>query len=415
MNSKTPRLRYNIIALGLVQAANYVIPLVTLPYLTRVLGIEAYGQVAFAQVLMAYFILFTDFGFAWSATRHIAAHRQDKTHLSRVFINTWTAQWLLLCAAAMAASLIIPFVGNLNEHSRLYAAAFTLVIGSACFPAWLLQGLERLREVAFIQITTRLLGLIPLFFLVKSAEDTVKVMLIQGGSVIAGGLMCVYWIHQKKLVDWHKPSWKQTAQALKDGMPMFGSRLSISLYTTLVPLVLGSVAGSTAVGYFSIADKLRSAAQSMLSPITQALYPRMSHLFSKDPKMAQSLLKRSGMLVCGVAGSASFALWLLSDWLIWLLAGDGYAPAAQVLRWLALLPLVVGMSNLMGVQYMLPKQMNKAFNAILALASIFSLSIVYILINANSANGAAQTLLAVECFVTLSMLLYILKKKFSRK
>jgi PST family polysaccharide transporter len=153
----------------------------------------------------------------------------------------------------------------------------------------------------------------------------------------------------------------------------------------------------------------------MLSPVTQALYPRMSHLFSKDPKMAKSLLRRSGMLVCGVAGSTSFALWLLSDWLIWLLAGDGYAPAAQVLRWLALLPLVVGMSNLMGVQYMLPKQMNKAFNAILALASIFSLSIVYISINANSANGAAQTLLAVECFVTLSMLLYILKKKFSQK
>ncbi len=81
---KTPRLRDNIMALGVVQLSNYAIPLITLPYLTRVLGPEAYGKVAFAQVLMAYFILLTDYGFSWSATRKISAHRAERAYISEV-------------------------------------------------------------------------------------------------------------------------------------------------------------------------------------------------------------------------------------------------------------------------------------------------------------------------------------------
>ena len=229
---KQPRLRDNILALGVVQLSNYAIPLITLPYLTRVLGPEAYGKVAFAQVLMAYFILLTDYGFSWSATRKISAHRAERAYISRVFVGTWTAQWLLVFGAAALATVIVWASARLRPDAWMYAAAFTVVLGNALFPIWFLQGLERLKVVAGLQLFTRLLALIPIFMFVKEPADAVYVPAIQGGGVMLGGVLALGWIKHKNLLDWHWGGWRAAMQELAEGLPLFGSRISISLYTT---------------------------------------------------------------------------------------------------------------------------------------------------------------------------------------
>lgn len=397
------RLRHNITALGLVQIANYAIPLITLPYLTRILGTEAYGQVAFAQAVMAYFLLVTDYGFSWSATRKIAARRDDRVFVSRVFLGTWAAQWLLLVLSAGVAAIAIFASDRMRGESALYAAAFSAVLGNVLFPVWFLQGLERMREVAAIQVATRLLALLPLFTLVRVPEDAVVVLVIQGGAGVLGGLLSLCWIRQRRLIDWRWPSWRVLVQELREGGPLFGSRIAISLYTILVPLALGWMAGPVAVGYFALADKVRTAAQSCLTPLSQALFPRMSHLYANDPEAAFVLLKRSAFVVVLVSGAVSILLWWLADALVLLLAGPGFAPAAEVLRWVAFLPLVIGLSNLLGVQVMLPKQLNRPFNVILTSVGVVGLLIVWPLVDALQATGAAQTMLVTELLVTCSM------------
>lgn len=397
------RLRHNITALGLVQIANYAIPLITLPYLTRVLGTEAYGQVAFAQAVMAYFLLVTDYGFSWSATRKIAARREDRAFVSHVFAGTWAAQWLLLSISAALATIAVLAIDRMRGDAVLYAAAFSAVLGNVLFPVWFLQGLERMREVAVIQMVTRLLALLPLFIFVKTPADAVVVLAIQGGAGVLGGLLSLYWIRQERLIDWRWPGRHALVQELREGGALFGSRISISLYTILVPLALGWMAGPVAVGYFALADKIRNAAQSCLAPLSQALFPRMSHLYANDPAAAFVLLKRSAIFVLVVSGGVSILLWWLAEALVLVLAGPGFAPAAEVLRWLAFLPLVIGLSNLLGVQVMLPMQLNGPFNAILVGIGVVSLLIVWPLVEMLAATGAAQTILVTELLVTCSM------------
>lgn len=402
-SASLPRLRHNIAALGIVQISNYILPLITLPYLTRVLGAEAFGKVAFAQVVMTYFVLLVDYGFSWSATRKVSAQRADRDALSRTFAATWVAQWLLVAFAAVVATAVVLSTDRLRPDAGLYAAAFSTVIGTALFPVWFLQGLERLQVVAVLQLLTRTLALLPIFLFIQHPQDAIWALLIQGGAGILAGIFSLYWMQRQSLVTWRIPDWRDILGALREGGALFGSRAAISLYTTLVPLVLGWLAGPVALAYFNLADKLRSAAQSMLSPLSQALFPRMSHLVHTDGHAAYALVQRSAVGVLIVAGAASAVLWFLADWLVLLLGGRDFLPAADVLRWLAPLPLVIGLSNILGVQIMLPFGLNRAFNVVLLSAAAASLVLIGPMVSYFQAIGAAQTMLAVEIWVTGAM------------
>lgn len=402
-DTSLPRLRTNIAAMGLVQISNYVIPLITLPYLTRVLGTEAFGKVAFAQVVMTYFVLLVDYGFSWSATRKVAAHRDEPAEISRIFAATWAAQWLLVLLAAIMAAMVVIATDRLRPDAHLYAAAFTTVIATALFPIWFLQGLERLQVVASLQLLTRSLALIPIFLLVQQPSDAMLFLIIQGGAAMLAGILSLWWMQRQSIVTWHLPRWQDIRGVLHEGGALFSSRVSISLYTTLVPLVLGWVAGPVVLAYFNLADKLRAAAQSLLTPLSQALFPRMSHLVGNDGNAAYTLIKRSAQVVITIAGGASVALWALSDWLVILVGGTDFAPAAQVLRWMAPLPLIIGLSNLLGVQIMLPHDLKRAFNLILCSAAILSAILIWPLAQHNGAHGAAQTMLMAEIWVTTTM------------
>jgi len=409
-----PRLRHNIVALGALQIANYLIPLVTLPYLTRVLGVVPFGKVAFVLAVMAYFVLLTDYGFSWSATRQIAAHRDDHHFVSSVFSSTWSAQWLLALVSGLILIVAVATIPLLRQDASLYLTGFSIVIGNVFLPIWLLQGLERMREVAIIQVTGRLLALPPLFLFVKSPQDAIWAIALAGAGPLIAGLLTLYWVGRSRLILWQRPTWIKTINALREGGPLFLSRISISLYTIITPLALGAISGTTAVGYFSLADRIRCAAQALLAPLSQALFPRMSHLYKHDPLSAHHLLKRSTLVIIALSGIASLFIWGAADWIILLLGGEQFVPAATVLRWLAFLPLVIGLSNVFGVQIMLPNGLNWLFNKILGTAAVFSLLIIVPLIFWKDAEGAAIATFATEVFVTITMAVFVYRHGYHK-
>lgn len=411
----TPRLRDNIAALGMVQMGNYILPLITLPYLARVLGTEAFGKVAFAQSIMAYFVLLVEYGFSWSATRQVAAYRSNKAYLSRIFAATWAAQWLLVGFAALSATAIVLLSDRLRPDALLYAAAFTAVVGSVLFPTWFLQGLEQLKITAFLQILTRLAILVPIFLFVNQPSDVIWLLVFQGGAAIMGGALALYWIYRRGIINWRLPCWAEIMGAFRNGGALFGSRLAVSFYTALIPLTLGWIAGPIVLAYFNLADKIRGAAQSVLSPISQALFPRMSHLVCSNGVDAYKLIKFGVRTISVLGGVVGILLWLFADWLILVIGGESFAPAADVLRWLAPLPFIIGLSNVFGVQIMLPYRLNRWFSTILIAAAAISIVIVVPFVHHYGAIGAAQTVLIVETCVTCLMAALLVKKGFFKK
>ena len=402
-----PRLRHNIMALGAVQAGNFLVPLLALPYLARVLGAEAYGQMVWVQTIMLFGAIWVDFGFGWSATREISTHRHDSVRVAHLFANVWAVQWGLAVLFALGVISVVYIYSGIRLDPTVFVVGLGIVLGQVMLPLWLFQGLEALREVAAIQFLAKFLALPLVFLWVKGPQDVLWALMFLSASSLLAGVMSLVWMHYRRLVHWVLPDIAGMHAALRDGALLFSSRALISLYTTLVPLAVGYWAGPTQLAYFNLADKIRTAVQALLTPVSQSIFPRMSWLFQQDESAAYALLRKIAVGVSAVSGFAGFVLWVGADELMVLLGGADFVNGATVLRWLALVPLVVVLSNLMGVQIMLPKGMNKPFTVILALASFVSVFALYPTVKLLGAVGAAQLVLGVECVVTGSMAIYL--------
>lgn len=409
-SSTAPRLRNSIASLSVLQAAHYLVPLVTLPYLTRVLGPAGFGAVAYVQAVMISLMVLTDYALSWSATREIAARRNDRTAVSRVFRGNWGAQWLLTAAAGGLLALGLWLAGANGGERVLHAIGFAAVIGNTLFPTWLFQGLERMAQIAWLQVSARLATVPLIFGLVDTPDDAWVALAIQSGVGVVAGAGALLMMARQRWVDWKWPSGAEIAGGFKEGFPLFLSKLAIGCYTSLVPVILGTVAGTTAVAYFSLADKVRAAAQSLLTPIAQAMYPRLSHLYVSDVAAARKLARRALWLTILVAGGASLLLFIAAAPLIGLFGGSGYEDSVRVLHLMALLPLVIGLSNVFGVQIMLPNRLTRSFNVIVGAAAGLGLTFVWPLAAYRGAQGAAAAILLVELFVTAAMALYLSRR-----
>ena len=409
---KTPNLLHSIAALGSVQVANYLLPLITMPYVTRVLGVEAWGRVAFVQIVISYFILVSDWGFYWSATRKVAAARENLTLLSTIFIATWAAQWILAAAVILCLLLLISLVPFFRKDALLYLFGIGLIGNSVLFPFWFLNGLERMKQVATIQIMGRIVTLPFIFLLIKNPDDAPMMIAILVSGGMLSGIFTIYWIKQNITILWKIPTIRQVFAELKDGKAIFSSTIWISLYTVLTPTVLGANAGPIALSYYALADKVRQLAQGVLIPISQALFPRVSFLFSENPDEAKKLLKRSGWIIVTISSSISLSLWFGAELIVHLLAGANFLQASVVLKLLSPLPFVISISNLLGVQVILAKGMKNEFNTVLIIAAVISVIIVYPLILWKQEVGAAISSFIIQCVVTLGFMI-ILKKKFN--
>jgi PST family polysaccharide transporter len=249
-----------------------------------------------------------------------------------------------------------------------------------------------------------------LFVWIKAPQDQVWALLFFSVSSVLAGVLALAWLLHRRMVKPVWPRWSGMWMALKEGGMLFSSRALISLYTTLVPLAVGWWSGPVQLAYFNLADRFRQVVQALLAPVSQALFPRMSWLFEHDPEAARGLLRKSAVGLGALSGLAGVVLWWGAESWMTALGGLDFAQGATVLRWLAWVPCVVAMSNLMGVQVMLPRGWNRPFTLILGLASVLSLILMHPMIGRAGAQGAAQLVLLVECVVTGAMAFYLWRR-----
>lgn len=395
---KPDSLKSSVIALAIVQASNYILPLISVPYLARILGVESFGKMVFAQAFMMYFILLVEYGFSWSATRKVAANRNNRRQLGKIFINVFCSQWLLVIFSAFICSGLVFLFDNLRVDAHFYALAFLSVFGSALFPLWFLQGIEKMRMAAFFQLAGRFFGLILLFLVVKNSSDVEWAIFLSSISAVLVGIFSLIFIFRGGFFCFCKPSLYDVMNELKEGWVLFTSRLYISSYAILMPLALGWMMGPVALACYNVADKLRSGAQSLINPITQAFFPRISFLMEKNKDAIFPLLRQSAIGVFFVSLVASFLLYFFAEDLIKIVTGSGYEEAVVVLQWMSPIPLFVGVSNLLGVQIMIPLGMGHEFNRSFMFAALLCLAIMWPMIDIAAEKGAAITLLIAEFF-----------------
>ncbi|HMN23461.1 MAG TPA: flippase [Ignavibacteriaceae bacterium] len=401
----------NFTSLSILQVANYIFPLFTLPYLVRVLGAEKYGLVNFAAAFAAYFTIITDYGFNLSATQEISVNRENSNRVSEIFSSVFTIKMMLFVLSSVIFFIIVLVFPIFKENLTLFIVTFLSVLGTALFPLWFYQGIERMKYILIISVSVRLITTILIFVLIKSENDFIKFAGLNTVTQFVIGIIGLQFALNKFGLRYRFPNKTLIIQQLKNGWNLFLSTISINLYTTSNVFILGLFAPANVVGYYAAADKIRMAFQGILSPMSQSVFPYVNKILSESYDRFISFNKKLFKIALIVGAIISIMLFLFAEPIVNIILGKDYQPSILVLRIIAWLPLIIFLSNVLGIQTMLPMNKQKNFSIILFFAAMISLALLFILVPIYFAIGTAITALATEIFVTLAFFIFVKRNK----
>lgn len=393
----------NFISLSTLQVLVYVIPLITLPYLTRVLGVANYGLVNFAIAFNTYFQILTDYGFGLSAVREISVNRDDPERVSEIFSSVMIIKGILTLVSFGILLAIIMTVPMFSANWLIYVFAFGLVVGSTISPMWLYQGMERMKYITLLNVLTNLIFLATIFIFIKGPSDYLYVPLLQSLGTITAGVVSLWIIRTRFNVRFHLPPSRVIWETFKDSTQFSLSRASVSIYTSSNSFFLGLFAGNTAVGYYSAAEKLYTAAQGLYNPLIQVTYPYMAK--TKNKLFHQNVLKYSmilNTLLCTL-------IIIFAPHIIRILFGAGYMPSTGVLRLLAAALMIVIPSILLGYPFLAVLGQQRYANGSVIIGSLVHLAMLLAVAPFINIYIVALLVIITETIV-LSIRIYGIKK-----
>lgn len=274
------RLMSNFFSLSVLQGANYILPLITLPYLVRVLGIDNFGILAMATAVIMYLGILVDYGFNTTGTRAISINRNDIKKVEEIYNTIMFIKVFLLLVALLVLSFVLYVFDSLGKYSLIYFLTFGILIGQYLFPTWLFQGLEQMKYITYINLTSKLFFTVCLFIFVKNKEDLYIVPLLNSLGFIIGGIVAIFFINKRFHIRFKLPTSNQVKIQLKDGWNIFVASSFGSISGQGGIILLGIFTVPAIVGYYSIAQKLALSIVNLFQILSQTLMPHLSNLNS---------------------------------------------------------------------------------------------------------------------------------------
>lgn len=266
----------NFFSLSAIQGINMLLPLITLPYLVRVLGVENFGLVNFALSIIMYFNVLVSFGFELSATREVSIHRDDKKRISEIFSTVMVLKSGLLVFSFLILLSLVSFVETFKQDALLYYATFGVVFGNMIFPSWFFQGMERMKYITYVTVISKTIFTLLIFIVIKESTDYIYVPVLSSLGTIIGGLYAFRLVFKMFSVNFVLPKRKDALNHLKDSFQFFLSRVANNGSRYFATTIIGLYFGNLIVGYYAIVEKVFYAFMTLGSVVSQTIYPYMS-------------------------------------------------------------------------------------------------------------------------------------------
>jgi PST family polysaccharide transporter len=367
--------------LGFLQGINYVLPLLTLPYLARVLGPQNFGHLALATAIVGYFVLLTDYGFNLSATREVSLVRHDNKSLVKVFSSVMMTKVFLALISLIALVFMIFIFDEMNKFWYIYILSFGVVVGQALFPVWFFRGMEKMLFITIVSSFARFFFTLTVFVFVRSSEDFWIVPLLTSLGLIFSGAVSIYLVRKYFSVRFKIQPYFSVFSQLRSSWYFFLSKISVSAYTISTTVILGIFVSISEVGEFAVVEKIIQALKGLYQPISEAIYPFVGSRLKKDKKSGLHFIFRTAFLLSFFMFIFSVLTYIYSDEIITFLFGEKYQHAGLVLRVMAFVPLCVVISNMVGVQTILNLGFKRVFALVLLIGAIIGILLNFILEN----------------------------------
>lgn len=393
----------------MIQAISYVCPLLNVVFLARALGPGAWGTLAAFQALASWFSLIIEYGFSMSATREVAENRHRPRTLERILASVLWAKLALTAVLVVLIACAMNAVPLLRDQPQLTLYALLVAIGYSFTPAWFYQGLERIRSAAIIDVIGRVAGTTVTVLLVRKPSQLWIALLIPGLASVAATVLNHARLYRR--YRFALPSPRLVWHALAFGWSMFIYRSSVSLCTIGNAFLLALFVRPEYVAYYAAAERIARYSTAVLTPVSQALYPRITYLVRTDLPNAARLASRSFRTMTILGAALGMATFLAAPLLIRLFLGRNFDPAIPVLRILSLLPPVIAISNFVSFQWLLPLRKDSVLNVAILFAGLVNVALAVTLGPLFHQNGAAWAVAGSEILVALILLLYLKRNR----
>ena len=401
----------NFGSLSIVQIATYILPLIYLPYLVRVIGPDKFGAVAFAQAIVIYFSLITNLGTNLYAPREIALNKDDHFKTSNIVSNILFLKIIFLLLAIFIYFIVIYVVPKFRAEKILFIFTGCSLIITALLPTWFFQGIEKMANIAIANLLSRALGVFLIFTVINKESDYIYVPLVNVLSQMLGLFFMYYIMFNKEKIRIVMPNILLMKKIIKESIPLFISNISISIYTGINTVILGFLTNYTVVGYYSAAEKITRAGLSIQGQLGVVFYPHISKMLSISKEKAIISIKKAFIIIMLFAIPVTIFIFFNANEIVKLVFGNKFFASIVPLQILSFLFIIIGLSNVFGIQILLPFNKRKEFMKPILTAGIINLILNFLLVPFIKQNGAALAFLSSEIWVTFWM--YLEVKKFN--
>ena len=392
----------NMMYLSLLQIAGYLFPLLTMPYLARVIGAEGFGKIAFAGAIIVWIQTIADWGFNYTATRDVAKHRNDAAYISTIFSRVLWARCILAFISLIVLLILVAAIPTFRVNALIILFTFLLVPGHILYPDWFFQAIEKMKYITILGVLIKLIFTLLVFLLIREKGDYIYQPLIISFGYVCSGMIALYFILIKWKVRIIRIPLQDIWATIKGSTNVFINNLMPNLYNSFSVILLGFFGTPVHTGFYDAGRKLTTLSNTAMSVIARAFFPFLSRRIEKHHWYRTFSL-------C-IAGTITLLLVALAPWIIRIFFGAEFAESVNVLRITAFAVFFVAMNEVYGTNYLIVNGKDKIMRNITLVSSLIGFVLAFPLIYFFKHLGAAWVYSISSFLLGILSLLYA--KKF---
>ena len=409
-------LKKNFIYNTLYQLLILITPLITVPYVSRVLKVEGIGIYSYTYSIVNYFMIITLLGINNYGNRTIAQKRENKKEMSKSFFEIYSIQ---VITGITMLILYFLYIIIFDSKYKLVALLQSLFIISAIFDInWFFFGLEKFKITVTRSTILKILSLILIFLFVKNKNDLWIYTLILSLSTLISQLLLFPFL--KKEVMFYKPKRKDIIKHIKPCIILFIPVIAISLYKIMDKIMLGSLTGVKEVGYYEQAEKIINIPMGIVTALGTVMLPRISNLaYKKDNEQILNYIEKTMYFMMFLAFPICFGLISISKEFVPIFMGEEFKKTAILVNLLSITLIFLSYANVIRKLWLVPKEKDKVFTISVILGAIINLIVNLLLIPKYHSIGACIGTILAEFSVMIYQIFYVYKdiplKKYLKK
>ena len=373
----------NFIYLSLLKVISFAMPLITMPYLAKVIGVDKFGAIAFAASIVVLCQTITDWGFNYTATRDVAKNRENLDFVSEVFSEVLCAKTLLMTVCFIGLLILMYCIPSMESYKLLLLFTFAYIPGYILFPEWLFQAFEKMKYITILNVLSKILFTVLIFVVITEKEDYVYQPLLIACGYLLSGVIAQYIILKKFKIHFRLSPIGKIMTRLKGSTNMFVCLIMPNLYTNFSTIILKTYGGDFATGIYSSGQKFQQIVDQLTEVLSRAFFPFLAR--HKDKHSVY--VKISGT----ISILACLTMFCCADLFVDIFYTEEFRASATVIRIFSITPFFIFLMNTYGTNGLVLDGREDILRNVIVYCSIGGFVLTWLITPAWGYMGASIT------------------------